>query len=119
MVPYKILQPIPAIQVNDIPKAQEFYATHYGFHTPWCHGEYGGMQRDDMQIHFLLKDVVQPIFLYNSVEGVDAIYEHVRALGIEIVAALKDQPYGMREFTTLDPDGNFIAFAQQIGMVHA
>lgn len=111
---YTLRQPIPAIPVRSIASAQEFYAENFGWGSPWHHGEYGGMFFDGMQIHFLQRKDIHPIFLYNYVYGVDALYEHVKSLGTKIAAELKDHPYGMREFTALDPDGNFIAFAEQI-----
>jgi len=72
------------------------------------------MSKDGMQIHFLQRDEVHPVFIYNVVDDVDAVHERVTGLGIKIAATLKDHDYGMREFTTLDPDGNFIAFAQSL-----
>src|SRR5436305_14600668 len=109
---YTLRQPIPAIPVTDIPRAQKFYAETFEFGNPWMHGEYGGMERDGMHIHFMQKESVSPIFLYNLVYSVDAVYTHVKSKGGKIFADLKDQPYGQREFTALDLDGNFIAFSE-------
>ena len=111
---YTLRQPIPAIPVKNMDLSQKFYAEAFGWDSPWAHGEYGGMSKDGMQIHFLLKPRVSPVFIYNLVDNVDAVYQHVTGLGIKIAADLKNLHYGMREFTALDPDGNFIAFAQPI-----
>ena len=112
---YVLKQPIPAILVTDIERSQAFYATHFGFHSAWNHEGYGGMERDGMHIHFMQKAEVNPIFVYNQVTGVDDLYASLVAEGVKIVATLKDHDYGMREFTALDPDGNFIAFGQTLG----
>ncbi|HEY3783338.1 MAG TPA: VOC family protein [Fimbriimonadaceae bacterium] len=113
---YKLKQPIPSIPVKNMQAAQQFYAETFGWESPWEQGEYGGMSRDGMQIHFLLKTRVNPVFIYNLVDNVDEIYDHVVKLHVRVVSEVKDQAYGMREFTSLDPDGNFIVFAQPIAL---
>ncbi len=67
-----------------------------------------------MYLHFMVKETVNATMVYNYVERVDAIHDFVKAHGATIVEPLKEQPYGMRDFTALDPDGNFILFSQAI-----
>ena len=40
----------------------------------------------------------------------DGHYERVRAGGAEIVRELVDQPYGSREYSARDPEGNLWSF---------
>lgn len=112
---YTLKQPIPVIQVSNLERSLQFYVDTFGFENPRPYSEgYGAVERDGMFLHFMVKEKVNPTMVYNYCEGVDSIHDLVRAHGGEIVNTLKDQPYGMREFTALDPDGNFIAFSQAI-----
>ncbi len=45
------------------------------------------------------------IFLYFSVDDVDETYKEMVAAGIKPATEPTDQPWGAREFVTLDPDG--------------
>jgi len=49
------------------------------------------------------------------VADVDAIWERVKALGLPIIAAIGDRPYGLRDFVVADPAGFEIRFAQVRG----
>jgi uncharacterized glyoxalase superfamily protein PhnB len=51
-----------------------------------------------------------PVTIYAVVSDPDSHYEHARAGGAEIVRELADQPYGSREYTARDPEGNLWSF---------
>jgi uncharacterized glyoxalase superfamily protein PhnB len=48
--------------------------------------------------------------IYVAVEDADAHYERAKAAGAEIVRAIEDTPYGSREYTARDPEGNVWSF---------
>jgi predicted enzyme related to lactoylglutathione lyase len=48
-----------------------------------------------------------------SIEDCDAIFEHVRAGGGEVLQEPMDMPYGPRECAFRDPSGNLIRFSQR------
>lgn len=52
--------------------------------------------------------------LFFAIEGVDAFHDQV-APRAKVVMALRTQPYGMREFSILDPDGHVLTFAERVG----
>lgn len=52
--------------------------------------------------------------LFVIVEGVDALHD-VLSPQVSIVMSLRTQPYGMREFAVMDPDGHLITFAERVG----
>jgi catechol 2,3-dioxygenase-like lactoylglutathione lyase family enzyme len=52
------------------------------------------------------------------VSDVRAVYDRVRERGAKIQLPLKDQPYGLRDFTIKDPDGYRIRFAERIDGAH-
>ena len=51
-----------------------------------------------------------PTGLYIVVPDPDAHYARARAAGAEIIRELVDQPYGSREYTARDPEGNRWSF---------
>ena len=112
---YRLKQPIPVVPVTNLAASLKFYVEHFGYESPQSYSEdYGAAERDGMYLHFAVKESICPVMVYHYVEGVDAIHEKVKAGGVEIRSTLKDHPYGMREFTAMDPDGNFMAFSQAI-----
>ena len=48
--------------------------------------------------------------IYVAVDDADAHYERAKAAGAEIVRELEDTPYGSREYTARDPEGNVWSF---------
>lgn len=51
--------------------------------------------------------------LFFVIEGVDAFHALV-APRATMVMALRTQPYGMREFSIVDPDGHVLTFAERV-----
>jgi uncharacterized glyoxalase superfamily protein PhnB len=47
---------------------------------------------------------------YVIVDDADAHYERAKAAGAEIVRELEDQPYGSRDYSARDPEGNLWSF---------
>jgi catechol 2,3-dioxygenase-like lactoylglutathione lyase family enzyme len=52
--------------------------------------------------------------VYVFVSDVDALHAELKGRGCPIEMAPADQSYGMREMAVRDPDGNRIAFGQEI-----
>jgi uncharacterized glyoxalase superfamily protein PhnB len=50
------------------------------------------------------------VVTYVVVEDPDALHDHARAAGAEIVRPLADQDYGSRDFSAADPEGNVWSF---------
>ena len=51
-----------------------------------------------------------PVTIYVVVGDPNAHYERARAAGAQIVRELADQPYGSREYSARDPEGNLWSF---------
>ncbi len=51
-----------------------------------------------------------PISVYVEVEDVDEYHGRVKAAGAEVVEPIWDAPWGLRQFSILDPDGNLTTF---------
>ncbi len=53
-------------------------------------------------------------FAHVLVENVDEVYEEFMERGAEILSNIGNKPWGIREFSTVTPDGHRIAFGQLI-----
>ena len=53
-------------------------------------------------------------FAYLVVDDVDAYWNEVRDLGVEVVAELTDKPWGMRQFGIRTPDGHRLMIGQDL-----
>ncbi|MBU0595252.1 VOC family protein [Candidatus Bipolaricaulota bacterium] len=51
-----------------------------------------------------------PISVYIGVADVDAHHERLAAAGANIIEPVWDAPWGLRQFSVLDPDGNLTTF---------
>jgi len=51
-----------------------------------------------------------PISVYVEVEDVDGYHGRVTAAGAEVIEPIWDAPWGLRQFSVLDPDGNLTTF---------
>lgn len=53
-------------------------------------------------------------FAYLEIDDIDPYYDSVRAKGAKISKAIRDEPWGMREFGVVTADGHRIMFASSI-----
>ena len=53
-------------------------------------------------------------FAYLVVDDVDSYRAHLRAKGVACMREIEDQPWGMREFGIMTPDGHRIMLGQRI-----
>ena len=115
---------VPVVKVDDLDRSIAFYVDVLGFHVSFRWGDppfYAGLTTDephpevDTHIH-LNRSADSPGAgeLYVSVDDVDAYYDKVKAAGVEVAVDIRDQPYGMRDFSVRDPAGNFITVGMPI-----
>jgi uncharacterized glyoxalase superfamily protein PhnB len=108
----------PTLSVSDVRAAAEFYTTKLGFWLAFAEGEpptFAGVNLGRVQI-FLAKGTPAPgaCSVYFVVGDADALYEFHRANGVEIAEALRDQPYGLRDYTVRDRDGYYLNFGHRL-----
>jgi hypothetical protein len=107
---------IPKLPAMSIARGIEFYAT-LGFAQVVAYPDYGVVERDDIQIH--LWRCSDPEIAHVSgcriiVEGLAELYAHYSPLSvIHPNGALETKPWGWREFSVLDADGNLLTFAER------
>lgn len=82
--------------------------------------EYLIIEKDDLELHFFLYrdlDIAENFGqIYIRTEVIDDIYQGFLATNVAIHpnGSLTDKPWGVREFSLLDPDNNLLTFGQII-----
>jgi predicted enzyme related to lactoylglutathione lyase len=108
-------QPVPELPVSDVERAQRHYRDALGFEIGWLHegGEIGAVSRGKVAIFFRRRTApfeagVHWVFA----DDIDATYDELQSSGAKIVEPLETKPWGLRQFTVEDLDGNRFYFHQ-------
>ena len=73
--------------------------------------EIGAVSRGDVAIFFRKrKPPFEPAVHWVFAEDIDASYQELKSLGANIVDPLEKKPWGLRQFTVEDLDGNLFYF---------
>lgn len=105
--------PTPELPVEDVERAQRHYRDALGFEIRWLHsgGDIGAVSRDDIAIFFRRRTrPFEPVVHWIFAADIDATHEELRSLGARIVEPLEPKPWGLRQFTVEDIDGNRFYF---------
>ena len=109
----RLLAAIPKLASLDVARSLAFFE-RLGFRALHSSPEYGVTRRDNVSIHFWLcadPRIPKETGCRVSVESIDELYEAFSALGvIHPNGRLEPKPWGAREFSILDPDGNLVTF---------
>ena len=116
---FKITQPI--LGTRNIQQAIEFYTQQLGFELAFADNadppNYVGFQRDAVELHmqFQFEHEMSRIRLRFLVEDPDALFTEYRERGIECTPnAIRDTPWGTREFALYDLDRNALTFYRDL-----
>ena len=112
---------IPALAVSDVPRVVAFFADVLGFDGVLAQADYGIARRDAVEVHFWAATgpegsgaesrLAGTTSCRVQVDGIAALYEHYKARQVvHPDGGLREQPWGTREFTILDPDRNAVTF---------
>ncbi len=113
---------IPTFPCRDLDSASAFYQS-LGFHLGARYPTYAILQRGALELHLSLFEALEPktncSAAYLRLEDAQALHRQAAALGlggqgIPRITALEDQPWGMREFALVDPDGNLLRVGQEL-----
>jgi hypothetical protein len=112
--PAQFFQGAPILHVPDVRRAVAFYIDTLGFVSDFGDESYAVVWRDNSAVHFV-KDEVSPsgVRLFQWVRDVDALHREFKSRGIDAVEPA-DRPYGIRDFSVVDPNGVEIVFGQDI-----
>jgi len=122
----------PALAVRDMKKSMDFYRDVLGFklglvfpdaENPQT-AEYADVSKDGMVLMFIParnagigseEKLGAGVNFYMEIDGkVDDYYAEVKHKGAKIVAEIRDEPFGIRDFTAEDVDGYQLTFVNRL-----
>jgi predicted enzyme related to lactoylglutathione lyase len=106
-------QLVPELPVVDVERAQQHYRDALGFEIGWLYEgkEIGAVSRDKVAIFFRKRKMpFEPAVHWVFAEDIDASYQELMSSGANIVDPLERKPWGLRQFTVEDLDGNLFYF---------
>jgi predicted enzyme related to lactoylglutathione lyase len=105
-------QLVPELPVTDVERAQRHYRDALGFEIGWLHPDgIGAVSRGKVAIFF--RKTTPPFAAaihWVFAEDIDATYNELKSTGANIVEPLEKKPWGLRQFTVEDIDGNRFYF---------
>ncbi len=104
---------MPELPVTDVERAQRHYRDALGFEIAWLQPDkgIGAVSRGNTAIFFRKRPPpLEPVVHWVFAEDIDATYDELRSLGAKIVEPLEKKPWGLRQFTVEDLDGNRFYF---------
>jgi catechol 2,3-dioxygenase-like lactoylglutathione lyase family enzyme len=117
----------PDICSDDVAASRDFYVSLFGFRVAFEIAWYVQLQSPDdprLQLAFVARDHESVpagfggrphgVLVTVETEDVDALHQRACALGVEIVYALRDEPWGQRHFMAKDPNGLLVDVVQLI-----
>ena len=108
----------PVFQVSDLNSALQYYKEALGFKAEFQFGSYAGVSHGDACFHLCAHQIHQrpngggAAFVF--CDEVDDYCQEIKENGAMVKMEPADQPYGMRDFIVLDPDGNHLTFGCEI-----
>jgi uncharacterized glyoxalase superfamily protein PhnB len=110
----KLGQPVPQLPVEDVEKAQIYYRDVLGFEILWTYPDkYIGAVARDMTIFFARTNKpIEPNVHWIYVENVDLAYAEFKDRGADIIDAIENKPWNIRQFTMRDLNGHIFYIHQ-------
>ena len=124
----------PTLAVRNMKQTIQFYRDSLGFKMGMAfpdadNPEYADLSKDGMVLMFILAQNVGigareelgiGVNLYMQINGdIDEYYSELKKKGIKIAVDIKDEPYGIRDFTVEDINGYKLTFNQVFQAVKA
>jgi catechol 2,3-dioxygenase-like lactoylglutathione lyase family enzyme len=118
---------IPVLPAQSLDATLAFYA-RLGFAVGYRQDQpspYAIIGRGPVELHFFGHPTLRPAESYAGcylrVTDVDKVHRDWGALGLPAegiprLTAVRDEPWGMREFALVDPNGNLIRVGEEIGL---
>ena len=102
-------------QVADIESALAFYRDVLGFTVDFRYDNYAGVFLGKCELHLCTHTIWSRPLGGGAVviiaEEVDTYCATIKQRGAPILLEPTDEPYGLRDFVTRDPDGNILTFS--------
>lgn len=105
--------PVPELPVTDVERSQRHYRDVLGFEIGWLYPdkEIGAVSRGPVVVFFRKREhPFGPAIHWVFADNIDALYAELQSSGANIVEPLERKPWGLRQFTVKDLDGNLFHF---------
>ena len=117
----------PLLAVRNMKETIEFYKSSLGFKVGMAfpdanNPEYVDLSKDGMVLMFIpakncgigkKEKLGIGVNLYMNIDGdIDEYYDELKRRGVKIAVDIKDEPYGIRDFTVEDVNGYQLTFNQ-------
>jgi uncharacterized glyoxalase superfamily protein PhnB len=117
----------PLLAVRNMKETIEFYKNSLGFKVGMCfpddnNPEYADLSKDGMVLMFIPTEnhgisyeekFGIGVYLYMQIDGdIDEYYQELKKRGVIIAVDIKEEPYGVRDFTVEDVNGYKLTFNQ-------
>jgi len=109
---------VAVFHVHDFEAALTYYRDILGFEPDFKHERYAGLKMGEGGFLHLTALGTRPAGMgsaYFFCDEVDGYYEEIRQKGALLRNQPQDYPYGMRDFTVADHDGNNLTFGRPTG----
>jgi len=105
---------MPELPCDDVPAAVKHYRDVLGFIVNYEQSDIGVMDRDEVRLLLVARTPLQTGIGSAAfyVRDVDALYAELVRSGADVQGEPVSQPWGLREFSVLDPDRNRLTFSQ-------
>ena len=115
----------PMLAVRNMKQTIEFYKNSLGFKMGMAfpdadNPEYADLSKDGMVLMFIPVENVGigkeeelgvGVNIYMQIDGdIDEYYNELKNKGVKVVVDIKDEPFGIRDFTVEDIDGYKLTF---------
>ncbi|GAA4469981.1 VOC family protein [Nibrella saemangeumensis] len=107
----------PKLPMLDPAATRNFYVDQLSFTLVNDYGDYLMLRKDNVELHLFLLPTLNPLdnygMCYMRISGIDAFYQ--TCLTHNILAKqgqLEERPWGVREFSIVDVNGNLLTFGE-------
>jgi catechol 2,3-dioxygenase-like lactoylglutathione lyase family enzyme len=98
---------VPNLAVRDVPASQDYYRDVFGAEVKWIWDDtFGSVCLGPHEVFLYQSEESRPAICSIFVDDVDAVHAEMTGRGAEVVEELGLRPWGVREFSVRDPDGN-------------
>lgn len=105
---------MPELPLDDVAAGVSHYRDVLGFSVNYQQNDIGVMDRDKARILLIARTPqhkgIGSCYLY--VADADALHAELVGKGANVQGEPISRPWGLREFTVLDPEGNRLTFGQ-------
>lgn len=104
---------MPELPLRDVPAGAAHYRDVLGFSVNYQQHDIAVMDRDEVRLLLVAKENGRSAgSCYVYVSDADALHAELLAKGARVLGAPVSRPWGLREFSVLDPEENRLTFGQ-------